>query len=198
MAEEEPAGTKRHAPPAGLETTPSKKPADSSLLVCATVLADFPAQERVRPEGQSDDETDAAQPGAAAPANPPDTGTSAPVGANIPDASSAAAADCVTAEPAQPSGVSNSVGAATAAADAIQQALMTVKQEQDTLAEREKAIKRQRSKAARFCADSRARRRLRTMIFEGASDPATQQLRLAQMQQLQQSQLRSQVPPAPR
>ena len=28
MAEEEPAGTKRHAPPAGLETTPSKKPAD--------------------------------------------------------------------------------------------------------------------------------------------------------------------------
>ena len=75
---------------------------------------------------------------------------------------------------------------------------MTVKHEQDTLAEREQAIKRQRSKAARFCADSRARRRLRTMIFEGASDPATQQLRLAQMQQLQQSQLRSQVPPAPR
>ena len=83
--------------------------------------------------------------------------------------------------------------AATAASRAIQDALNTVKQEQHVLAEREEAVKRQRSKAARFCADSRARRRLRTMIFEQSADPATQQLRIAQMQQLQQSQIRNQA-----
>lgn len=82
--------------------------------------------------------------------------------------------------------------AATAASRAIQDAMNTVKQEQHVLAEREEAVKRQRSKAARFCADSRARRRLRTMIFEQSADPATQQLRIAQMQQLQQSQIRNQ------
>lgn len=81
---------------------------------------------------------------------------------------------------------------ASAAARAIQEAMNTVKQEQHVLAEREEAVKRQRSKAARFCADSRARRRLRTMIFEQSADPATQQMRIAQMQQLQQSQIRSQ------
>ena len=78
---------------------------------------------------------------------------------------------------------------ASAAARAIQEAMNTVKQEQHVLAEREEAVKRQRSKAARFCADSRARRRLRTMIFEQSADPATQQMRIAQMQQLQQSQI---------
>jgi len=82
--------------------------------------------------------------------------------------------------------------AATAASRAIQDAMNAVKQEQHVLAEREEAVKRQRSKAARFCADSRARRRLRTMIFEQSADPATQQLRIAQMQQLQQSQIRNQ------
>ena len=86
---------------------------------------------------------------------------------------------------------------ASAAARAIQEAMNTVKQEQHVLAEREEAVKRQRSKAARFCADSRARRRLRTMIFEQSADPATQQMRIAQMQQLQQSQIRSQARPPP-
>lgn len=82
--------------------------------------------------------------------------------------------------------------AATAASRAIQDALNTVKQEQHVLAEREEAVKRQRSKAARFCADSRARRRLRTMIFEQSADPATQQLQLTQLQHLQQTQIRNQ------
>ena len=83
--------------------------------------------------------------------------------------------------------------AATAASRAIQDALNTVKQEQHVLAEREEAVKRQRSKAARFCADSRARRRLRTMIFEQSADPATQQLQLTQLQHLQQTQIRNQA-----
>ena len=83
--------------------------------------------------------------------------------------------------------------AATAASRAIQDAMNTVKQEQHVLAEREEAVKRQRSKAARFCADSRARRRLRTMIFEQSADPATQQLQLTQLQHLQQSQIRNQA-----
>ena len=82
--------------------------------------------------------------------------------------------------------------AATAASRAIQDAMNTVKQEQHVLAEREEAVKRQRSKAARFCAESRARRRLRTMIFEQSADPATQQLQLTQLQHLQQSQIRNQ------
>ena len=83
--------------------------------------------------------------------------------------------------------------AAAAASGAIQKAMMAVKQEQHVLAEREEAVKRQRSKAARFCAESRARRRLRTMIFDQSTDPATQQLRFAQLQQLQQSQIRNQA-----
>ena len=83
--------------------------------------------------------------------------------------------------------------AALAASRAIQEAMMAVKQEQHVLAEREEAVKRQRSKAARFCAESRARRRLRTMIFDQSTDPATQQLRFAQLQQLQQSQIRNQA-----
>ena len=83
--------------------------------------------------------------------------------------------------------------AATAASRAIQDAMNTVKQEQHVLAEREEAVKRQRSKAARFCAESRARRRLRTMIFDQSVDPATQQLRFTQLQQLQQTQIRNQA-----
>ena len=83
--------------------------------------------------------------------------------------------------------------AAAAASGAIQKAMLAVKQEQHTLAEREDKVKRQRSKAARFCAESRARRRLRTMVFDQAADPITQQLRLTQLQQLQQTQIRNQA-----
>ena len=83
--------------------------------------------------------------------------------------------------------------AAPAASGAIQKAMLAVKQEQHTLAEREDKVKRQRSKAARFCAESRARRRLRTMVFDQAADPITQQLRLTQLQQLQQTQIRNQA-----
>jgi len=79
-----------------------------------------------------------------------------------------------------------------AASGAIQRAMLAVKQEQHTLAEREDKVKLQRSKAARFCAESRARRRLRTMVFEQSADPITQQLRLTQLQQLQQTQIRNQ------
>ena len=91
-------------------------------------------------------------------------------------------------------GAAGAAGAAEAAASgAIQKAMLAVKQEQHTLAEREEVIKRQRSKAARFCAESRARRRLRTMIFDQSADPATQQLRFTQLQQLQQTQIRNQA-----
>jgi len=90
-------------------------------------------------------------------------------------------------------GAAGATGAAEAAASgAIQKAMLAVKQEQHTLAEREEVVKRQRSKAARFCAESRARRRLRTMIFDQSADPATQQLRFTQLQQLQQTQIRNQ------
>ena len=91
-------------------------------------------------------------------------------------------------------GVAAAAGAAAAAASGvIQKAMLAVKQEQHVLAEREEAVKRQRSKAARFCAESRARRRLRTMIFDQSVDPATQQLRFTQLQQLQQTQIRNQA-----
>ena len=90
-------------------------------------------------------------------------------------------------------GTTDAASAAAAASGAIQKAMLAVKQEQHTLAEREDKVKRQRSKAARFCAESRARRRLRTMVFDQAADPITQQLRLTQLQQLQQTQIRNQA-----
>ena len=90
-------------------------------------------------------------------------------------------------------GTTDAAAAAAAASGAIQKAMLAVKQEQHTLAEREDKVKRQRSKAARFCAESRARRRLRTMVFDQAADPITQQLRLTQLQQLQQTQIRNQA-----
>ena len=84
-------------------------------------------------------------------------------------------------------GTTDAAAAAAAASGAIQKAMLAVKQEQHTLAEREDKVKRQRSKAARFCAESRARRRLRTMVFDQAADPITQ------LQQLQQTQIRNQA-----
>ena len=104
------------------------------------------------------------------------------------------ASDSVVVATAAVVGTAGAAAAAAAAASgAIQKALLAVKQEQHTLAEREDKVKRQRSKAARFCAESRARRRLRTMVFDQAADPITQQLRLTQLQQLQQTQIRNQA-----
>ena len=90
-------------------------------------------------------------------------------------------------------GTTDAAAAAAAASGAIQKAMLAVNQEQHALAEREDTVKRQRSKAARFCAESRARRRLCTMVFDQAADPITQQLRLTQLQQLQQTQIRNQA-----
>jgi hypothetical protein len=107
-----------------------------------------------------------------------------------------AAAEAAEAEEAAAAGAGVGAAAAAAAAaasGAIQKAMLAVKQEQHVLAKREEVVKRQRSKAARFCAESRARRRLRTMIFEQSADPATQQLQLTQLQHLQQSQIRNQA-----
>ena len=104
------------------------------------------------------------------------------------------ASDSVVVAAAAVVGTAGAAAAAAAAASgAIQKAMLAVKQEQHTLAEREDKVKRQRSKAARFCAESRARRRLRTMVFDQAAGPITQQLRLTQLQQLQQTQIRNQA-----
>ena len=103
------------------------------------------------------------------------------------------ASDSVLAAAGAGVGTTDAAAAAAAASGAIQKAMLAVKQEQHTLAEHEDKVKRQRSKAARFCAESRARRRLRTMVFDQAADPITQQLRLTQLQQLQQTQIRNQA-----
>ena len=103
------------------------------------------------------------------------------------------ASDSVVVAAAAVVGTAGAAAAAAAASGAIQRAMLAVKQEQHTLAEREDKVKLQRSKAARFCAESRARRRLRTMVFDQSADPITQQLRLTQLQQLQQTQIRNQA-----
>ena len=90
-------------------------------------------------------------------------------------------------------GTTDAAAAAAAASGAIQKAMLAVNQEQHALAEREDTVKRQRSKSARFVAESRARLRLRTMIFDPSADPSAQQLLLTQLQQLQQTQLRNQA-----
>ena len=90
-------------------------------------------------------------------------------------------------------GTTDAAAAAAAASGAIQKAMLAVNQEQHALAEREDTVKRQRSKSARFVAESRARLRLRTMIFDQSAGPSAQQLLLTQLQQLQQTQLRNQA-----
>ena len=90
-------------------------------------------------------------------------------------------------------GTADAAAAAASASGATQKAMLAVIQEQHTLAAREDTVKRQRSKSARFAAESRARLRLRTMIFDQSADPITQQLGLTQLQQPQQTQIRNQA-----
>ena len=155
---------------------PRKRQADTSTTACATALVDLPSHARVSPERQSDDETAVPDEWVAPPAAASGSDESLLDEDNTPCPTS------VEASPIQPPAkvgrdLSDTAAAATAAADAVQQALMAVKQERDVLTEREHALKRQRSKA-----DSRARRRQR-MLRLGEHDPVTQELRLRQIQQ---------------
>ena len=155
---------------------PRKRQADTSTMACATALVDLPSHARVSPERQSDDETAVPDEWVAPPAAASGSDESLLDEDNTPCPTS------VEASPIQPPAkvgrdLSDTAAAATAAADAVQQALMAVKQERDVLTEREHALKRQRSKA-----DSRARRRQR-MLRLGEHDPVTQERRLRQIQQ---------------
>ena len=195
MIPEAPPDDLKRPPESEQEPCDGKKPRTEDPLVAANALACF-AGPGSEDGSKVSDTTDAA------PSNEneqPVKQDEAPKGSvhyddDDTETTVSCASDSVVVAAAAMVGTAGAAAAAAAAASgAIQKAMLAVKQEQHTLAEREDKVKRQRSKAARFCAESRARRRLRTMVFDQAADPITQQLRLTQLQQLQQTQIRNQA-----
>jgi len=194
MIPEAPPGDLKRPSESEQESCDGKKPRTEDPLVAANALACF-AGPGSEDGSKVSDTTDAA------PSNEnkqPVKQDEAPKGSvHYDDDDTETTVSCASDSVVVAAAVVGTAGAAAAAAaaasGAIQKAMLAVKQEQHTLAEREDKVKRQRSKAARFCAESRARRRLRTMVFDQAADPITQQLRLTQLQQLQQTQIRNQA-----